>query len=235
MQRIPLFEELATEPIPRGSNLLVVFDSASEWYNAAITISAGWLRTGGRVHYNVNVQPPDAVRSQLKRLGLIPEDLEREDRLRIYDWYTATLGRKSGEKNAVPSLKIHELSPQYATWMKGDEPGEDVNTLRVIDNASSLTRYNDEKLFAEFTLTRSFPRSPVWKASLIFPVVRGLHSDWVYKTLESGADGIIDFKLDETTDPAQNLLRIRTLRNTGFDGRWHKLRIAENREVAIAE
>ena len=48
------------------------------------------------------------------------------------------------------------------------------------------------------------------------------------------ADGIIDFKLDETTDPAQNLIRIRTLRNVGFGGRWHKLKIAENREVTIA-
>lgn len=90
--------------------MLVLFDAASEWYNAALTISAGWLQTGGRVHYNTCVQSPDTVRSQLKRLGLIPEELEKEDRLRIYDWYSVTLGGKS-EKNAVQSLKVQDLSP----------------------------------------------------------------------------------------------------------------------------
>ena len=44
---------------------------------------------------------------------------------------------------------------------------------------------------------------------------------------------IIDFKLDETSDPAQNLMRIKTLRNVSFDGRWHKLKIAENFEVTL--
>jgi KaiC/GvpD/RAD55 family RecA-like ATPase len=233
MPRIPLFEELTTGPITRGSNLLVEFDPASEWYNAAITITVGWLRTGGRIHYNVNVQSPDAVRSQLKHFGLSPEGLEREDTLRIYDWYSATLGRKSEDRNAVQSLKVHELSPEYASWMKGDELGENVNTLRIIENGSTLARYNDEKLLVEFILTRVFPRSPLWKATLISTVVKGLHSDWFYAALESGADGIIDFKLDETTDPAQNLIRIRSLRNVGFDGRWHKLKIAENLEVSI--
>jgi KaiC/GvpD/RAD55 family RecA-like ATPase len=233
LPKIPLFEELTTGAIPRGSNLLVVFDPASVWYNAALTISMGWLQTGGRVHYNASIQSPDAVRTQLTRLGLNPEKLEREDMLRIYDWYSPTLGRKSEDKYAVHSLKVHELSPEYATWMKGDELGENVNTLRVIENGSTLARYNDEKLFVEFLLTRVFPRSPLWKATLINSAARGLHSDWFYKSLESGADGIIDFKLDESSDPAQNLFRIRSLRNIGFDGRWRKLRATENLEINI--
>lgn len=233
MPQIPLFEELTTGPIPQGSNLLVVFDPASEWYNAALTIAAGWLRTGGRVHYNATAQSPATARSQLNRLGLITENLEREDRLRIYDWYSATLGYKSTEKNTVPSLKVQELSPQFATWMKNDSLGEDASTLRVIDNGSTLARFNDEKLWVEFTLTRAFPRSSFWKATLIIPIVRGLHSDWIYKSLESSADGIIDFKLDETQDPARNLIRIRNMRNVPFDGTWHRLKVAENLAVSL--
>jgi KaiC/GvpD/RAD55 family RecA-like ATPase len=234
LPKIPLLEELTTGSIPRGSNLLVVFDPASAWYNAALTISVGWLQTGGRVHYNASVQSPDTVRSQLTRLGLNPENLEKEDSLRIYDWYSATLGRRSEEKQSIHSLKVQELSPEYAAWMKGDELGENVNTLRVVENASTLARYNDEKLFVEFVLTRVFPRSPLWKATLINPLVRGLHSDWLYKALESSADGVIDFKLDESHDPAQNLVRIRSLRNARFDGRWHTLQVAENLEVMMA-
>jgi KaiC/GvpD/RAD55 family RecA-like ATPase len=229
---MPLLEELTTAPIPPGSNLLVEFDAASEWYNAALAISTGWLQTGGRVHYNTCVQSPDSVRSQLQRLGLNPEKLEKEDMLRIYDWYSSTLGSKS-EKNAVESLKVQDLSPQYGAWMKAGGLKEDANTLRIIDNSSILTRYNDEKSYVEFSLTRVFPRSPLWKATLISPIVRGLHSDWLYRSLEAGADGIIDFKLDDTQDPACNLIRIRNMRNVRFDGKWHRLKVAENSAISL--
>ena len=68
----------------------------------------------------------------------------------------------------------------------------------------------------------------------LIPFMSGIHS-WAYKQLEAAVDGIVDFKLDETTDPAQNLIRIRNLRNVGFDGRWHELNIAENFEVMLRE
>jgi KaiC/GvpD/RAD55 family RecA-like ATPase len=233
MPRIPIFEELTTGPIPAGSNLLVVFDPASDWYNAALTITVGWLQSGGRVHYNASVRGPDVVRSQLKRLGLDSDSLEKEDRLRVYDWYTLTLGGKAADKDPVPSLKIQDLSPQYATWMKGGGLNEDATTLRVIDSDSTLARFNDERIWTEFLLTRVYPRGPLWKATRVSPVVRGLHSDWVYRTLESGADGIIDFKLDETQDPACNLVRIRNLRDVRFDGKWHRLKVDENLAVKL--
>jgi KaiC/GvpD/RAD55 family RecA-like ATPase len=62
---------------------------------------------------------------------------------------------------------------------------------------------------------------------------RGLHGESVYRKLEAEADGVIDFKLDEAADPPRNLIRIRSLRDVGFDGRWHPLRINENLEVDV--
>jgi KaiC/GvpD/RAD55 family RecA-like ATPase len=234
LARIPLIEDLTSEPVPPGSNILVEFDPASKWYAASVTIAAGWLRTGGRVHYNVTNQPPEGVRSQLSRLGLEVRDLERTDRLRIYDWYSLTLGGKSREKAPAPSLKVSELSPVYSSWIKSGELGENANTLRVMDNGSTLTRFNDEKMYVEFILTRVFPRGPVWKATLISPLVRGLHSDLVYKALEAGADAVIDFKLDEAADPARSLMRIRNFRGVHFDGKWHTLTDTRNFEVKLA-
>ena len=117
--------------------------------------------------------------------------------------------------------------------MKEDALGETSNTLRVIDNASSTARFNDEKLWVEFILTRQFPRGPIWKATLIDPIVRGLHSEWVYRSLEAGADGIIDFKLEESGEETQNLIRIRNMRNVGFDRKWHTLKTGENFEVRL--
>ena len=61
----------------------------------------------------------------------------------------------------------------------------------------------------------------------------GVHSDWVYKRLEGGADGVIEFRLDKTSDPPRNLMRIASMRNVGFDGHWHLLQVAENFDVTL--
>ena len=161
------------------------------------------------------------------------DELEREDRLRIYDWYSLTLGRKSTENHPAPSLKITDLSPEYSSWIKSDELGESKDTLRIMENGSVLARFNDERVFADFILTRVFPRSPVWKATIIASFVRGVHNESTYRVLEAGADGVVDFRLDETSDPPENLMRVRSLRSAPYDGRWHKLKTAENMEVTM--
>ncbi len=110
MPRIPLVEELTTAPVPVGSNLLVEYDPTSLWYSASLTITAVWMKTGGRIGYVVAAQPPDKLRSRLARLGVNAEEAEKNEKLRIFDFYTATLGRKSKEKYAVESLKVADLS-----------------------------------------------------------------------------------------------------------------------------
>jgi KaiC/GvpD/RAD55 family RecA-like ATPase len=140
--RIPIIEELAKEPIPPGSNLLVEFDPASQWFNAAMTITAGWISTGGKADYNVSVQPPDSIRAQLARLGINVKDLEREGILTIDDFYTITLGKKSTEKLARGTLKVSELSIEWLKYLTGPPTPE---LLRVVDTVSTLRRYNDDK------------------------------------------------------------------------------------------
>jgi len=54
-----------------------------------------------------------------------------------------------------------------------------------------------------------------------------------YKQLEAAVDGVIDFKLDEASDPARNLMRIRNLRRISFDGRWHTLKVTQNHTVML--
>jgi hypothetical protein len=70
MQRISLIEDLTFEPVPAGSTFLIEFDSASQWYNASFTITAGWLKQGGKVDYWIAAQPPEKMRSQLRKLGI---------------------------------------------------------------------------------------------------------------------------------------------------------------------
>lgn len=250
MSRLPIIEDLTTEPIPPGSNILVEFDPASLWFNASVTIAAGWIRSGGVLSYNAYDHAPNNVTLQLKRLGLDVEALEKEGRFRIIDWYTFQLGQKSKEKYAASSLKVADLSLLWSRTLisKDSLPTAfpitytgtgwtdwkvEPNVLRIADDELVILRFNDEKSFIDLWRTRDLPTAPATKSTQILGAVKGAYPEHVYKSMEAPVDCIIDFKLDETTDPARNMFRIRSLRNVGFDGRWHRLKIGDNSEATL--
>jgi len=238
--RISLIEDLLKAPLPPGASLLVEYDPTSGWYQSSLNIAAGWLREGGVVSYHVAAQPPENIRSQLAQLGLDVGQLEANDKLRVFDWYTATLGRKSKEKYAFYSLKAADLSVLFGKYMMATQQGIELippqpspDWLRILDDASCLGRFNEEKSWVEFVRTRIIPIASLWKSTGIGGIIRGIHSDWAYKNLEAASDGVIDFKQDEATGEAQNLIRIRSMRNAGFDSRWHQLKVGDNFEVTV--
>ena len=234
--RLALIENLLSEPLPAGSNLLVEYDAASQWYRASLNITREWLRAGGEVGYNVAAQPPDSLRSQLRKLGLNVEEFEAVGKLEIWDWYTATLGQKSKEKFVGAStLKAADLSIDIGREeLRPAMAGETYpDYLRIWDNCSVMARFNDDKAWVEFLLTRLFPSGFHSKSTFMVGVIRGIHSDWVYRQLEDAADGVIDFKIDEIDEETRDVFRIRSMRNVPFDRRWHQLKIGDNLEVSI--
>lgn len=231
MPRLPLVEDCAAQSIPAGSVLLVVFDPSSQWYNAIITITAGWLKQGGKVDYSAYTEPPEAVRFKLSRLGVNAVRLEMEEKLQINDWYTATLGEKSKEKHSFPSLKVSDLSSFFSQLEIQPQP--DPGWLNISDNTSTVAKFNDEKSWVEYVLTGPIPMGRIRGHTMLRGLMDGVHSRWAYKQLESAHDGIIDFKFDETRDPPRNQMRIRTIRNVPFDGSWHQLKISDNFEVKL--
>ena len=230
MPQLALIERFLTDPLPTGLNILVEFDSKSQWYAASLTIAAEWLKTGGEVFYNSAVQPPELTRSSLNKLGVTVDSLEQEDKLRIYDMYTQTLGQKSNEKFTAP-LKLNELSIDFSqrVFRAGTAP----ERLRIWDNLSVFARFNDEDRWVEFELTRRLPLSKIQKSTLILAIMRGLHSDRTYKQLEAAADGVIDFRFDETGDRTRNLMRISSFRQVHFDSRWREVQFTNNYEAVI--
>jgi len=230
---MPLIDELISDPIPAGSVLAVEFDPASLWYAASTTIAAGWLKTGGEVTYSVTAQPPDTVRAQLRRLGVDVEALEKEDRLAIFDSYTITLGRKSTEKYASQSLKVADLSITFSREVMRAGPAPELLTIN--DNVSTLARFNDDRAWVEFLLTRGIPSASLTKSTVLAGVISGLHRDSVYRQLEAAVDGVIDLKLDASSNPPKNLIRIRSMRNVRFDGRWREIGTAENFAITLKQ
>ena len=235
--RLALIEDLLTEPLPAGSNLLVEYDAASQWYRASVNIAREWLRDGGEVGYNVAAQLPDSLRSQLRKLGLKVEELETDGKLEVWDWYSATLGQKSKEKfvGADTGLKAADLSIDISRGeLKPAMAGETYpEYLRIWDNCSVMARFNDDKAWVEFLVTRVFPSGFHSKSTIIVGVIRGIHSEWVYRQLEDAADGVIDFKIEDIDDETRDLLRIRSMRNVSFDRKWHQLKVGENFEITL--
>jgi KaiC/GvpD/RAD55 family RecA-like ATPase len=212
--------------------MLVEFDPTSQWYYSSITMAAGWLNSGGIVAYNTTLHPPSKIRSQLNLLGIDAQALEKEGRLEIWDWYTVTLGQRSTEPLAVDSLKVQDLSITFGQLMKRELGDVAVNLLAIMENYSSLARFNDEKAWVEFMLTRNIPTGRN-VGCVVDAVIRDLHSEWVYKNLEAAYDGVIDIKLEETSEEAKDLIRVRSLRNMHFDRKWHKLLTGQNFDVTL--
>lgn len=239
LPRLPLVEDLTTGPVPAGSNILVEYDPTSQWYNASLTIAAGWLKSeeNRSVRYEAAAQPPDHVRSQLKRLGLDASLLENRlvdaeyERLQIFDTYTVSLGQKSTEKYHWDSLKVADMSVAASRDFMRRAPSPD--RLIIIDDDSMLARFNDERAWVELELTRFLPIAGIRKMVYIVGVMKGVLSDWVYKKLEGACEIVVDFRLDETSDPPRDLMRIRSARNVGVDRRWHGLKVGENFEVTL--
>ena len=208
------------------------FDSTSVWFNASLNIAVGWLRTGGRVGYNVAFQPPEDLRSQLRRIEPNIDDYEMKEKLKVWDLYSATLGRKSTEKYALESLKVADLSLRMSReFHKIITPGPDV--IEIVDDLTVFARFNDEKNWVEWELTRDFAAYKTQKVTEILGLIKGVQSEWAYKRLEAASDGVIDFKVDELIDPPRHMMRIRSMRSVGFNGRWQALKIGENSEVTL--
>jgi len=219
--------------LPNGLNILVEYDPATRWIGASLTIAAGWLNSGGTVSYNVSTQPPDNVRSQLIRLGLKVEEYEKQNKLRVVDWYSATLGLKSTEKSSLDSLKAADLSIRFSqVSLKGSLIPD---TLRITDNFSVLDRFNPEKAWVEFWVSRHIPVASVRKTTAISGMISGVHSGWAYKTLESAVDGIVDFALEESGGKAKDVMRVRSMRGMRFDREWHQLRFGDNLQVSLVQ
>lgn len=235
MPRIPIIEDLTAGPVPLGSNLLLEFAGASQWYDACLAIAAGWLKQGGRVSYNAEVRPPDEIRSKLRKAGLNVETLEGEDKLRIWDWYTVTLGKKSSEKYAYDSLKVADLSIRFANEeMNAPQVTGSTGWFRIADNISTLARFNDEKVWIEFFLARAIPSNILGgRTTTLNCILTGVHSNSAYEQLEAACDGVIDLKVEEVGGEVRNLIRIRKMRDVGFDSRWNRFSISENVEVTL--
>ena len=251
---IQLLAGLVPEGVKPGTMLLVEFDPDSQWLSVATTITSHFFRKNHHVGYLAMVRPVEEIERWLTQLGVDFAPAIQNGRFVIEDWYSATLsgGRLDSLNEKGPifertpsglrvrSLKVSDLSVE---WLKASKAGPQIydvidnwpaGSLVIAESFSGMLRFNEEKPFAEWIESRVNPGERKRKGVTIQGLVRGLHSDWLYKRMESASDGIIDIRVMERGEEAKNLLRLRTLKGQPHDTRWHELQIKSNGEATLS-
>ena len=248
---IPLLAGLIPDGVKPGTLFLVEFDPDSQWLAVAATIAAGYLRAGGRVSYVALLRPPETVRENLVALGVDISAAAEEGRFVVDDYYSATLtgGRLDGGGSSLferieggmraRSLKVADLSVEYLKDTKRGFEASDVfeswppGALTIAESQSQVLRFNEEKPYLEWTISRMHPNLRRVKRVFFNGVVRDIHTESLYKRLESDFDGVIELRVMERDQEWKNLFCIRSLKGQPHDARWHEIQIKQNGEATL--
>jgi len=250
---IPLLSQLIPEGIRPGAVLAVEYDAESQWIAVITTIAAKLLKAQGRVAYMVFTRRPEDLKRDLEMLGVNLSLVFKEERLVLYDWYTATLtGGRIGSAGAqasifeqigdglrLRSIKAADLSVQWLKDTKyGPQPEDLAETwppgaLAVSEATSALLRFNEEKDLLEWIETRVIPIEQRAGRVALWGFVRGIHTESFYKRLESLCGGVIDLRVMERGEELKNLFRVRSLKGQPHDTRWHEIEIRFNGEAIM--
>ncbi|OFX17719.1 hypothetical protein A3K71_05620 [archaeon RBG_16_50_20] len=252
---VPLLAELIPGGVKPGAMLLVEFDPESQWFAVATTLVARYFQQNRHVCYLAMARSPEDVKRCVSEIGVDIPAAEKSGRLVVEDWYSATLtGGRLETANAqggmfepiqgglrVRSLKVADLSVE---WLKTTKVGPQaydivdhwpVGSMIVVESFSGILRFNEEKPFVEWMESRVNPEERKRKSITLQGFVRGIHSDWLYKRMESASDGVIDIRVMERGEETKNLLRVRSLKGQPHDSRWHEIEIKSNGEANLVE
>jgi len=248
---VPLLAQLIPGGVKPGTIFTVEFDPDSQWLAVAATIAAKFLLAGGRVSYSTFLRSPQTVRESLLALGVDISEATNKGRFALDDFHTATLtgGRlEVGGASAIErieggtrarSLKVCDLSVELLKDMKqGPKSGIMWENwppcaLSLSDSMSQMLRFNEEKPFLEWVISRNNPGMRRTKRVTFLGFVRSIHSESFYKRLESDVDGVIELRVTERDQEWKNLLCIRSLKGQRHDARWHEIEIKPNGEATL--
>jgi KaiC/GvpD/RAD55 family RecA-like ATPase len=246
--KIPILAELVPDGIGHGTSLLVEYDTHSQWFALATTIVARWLEAGNRALCPAMVRPREVIVRDLERLGVDVTAKEETGRLRVDDWYSATLTLEqlTPETEAIDgrylkygSVKIADLSVGFLKQLKGHRlldkwsSEHEIGVLAVVESFSMLLRFNEERTFLEWFESRDLPLQRKLRRINLWGFGRGLHSEQFYKRLENMADGLIELRVMEREDRIRNFLRVTGVKGQPHDTRWHEIEVSSNGEAVL--
>ena len=224
----PIIGEMLNHPVQAGQVLLFLFDADSQWPALVLNMVAGLLQRGTEVLYISTSKPLPEIRSNFRRLGFDASSFETDERLVLSDAFTYKTGHESTEKYHFPSLKIADISLISSKSLDLWTPG----TVRLFENVSEIVEASDEKSFIKFYRTW-ISRFVVKGRIVVDGFVRGIHSDSLYTSVMTSADGVFELRTEEIDGRMENTLRVRAFKGHPVDTSKHTIRVSEDLIVSL--
>jgi len=225
---LPVIGQLLNRPVKAGQVLVFLFDADSQWLMLILNMVAEMLQKGTEVLYISTSRQLSVVRDNFRRYGLDSSPYETDERLVLSDAFTFKTGRRSTEKYYFPSLNIADISLISSKSLDMWAPG----TVRLFENVSEVVETSDEKSFLKFYRTwisRFVTRGRI----VIDGFVRGIHTDALYTSVMTNADGVFELRTEELEGEMQNTLRVRAFKGAPVNTSKHILHLAENLSVSL--
>jgi KaiC/GvpD/RAD55 family RecA-like ATPase len=189
---------------------------------------AEMLRKGVEVLYISTSKQLPNIRDDFHTYGLDTSAFEKDERLVLSDAFTFKTGHQSTEKYYFPSLNLAEISLISSKSLDLWTPG----SVRLFENVSEVVEASDEKSFLKFY--RTWISRFVTKGRIaIDGFVRGIHSDSLYTSVMTSADGVFELRTEEIDGKMENTLRARAFKGAPVDTSKYILRVAEDLSVSL--
>lgn len=218
---------------------LVEFEPNSLWHEISLAITAQALRRRIKVEYHVFQNTPEQIRSALKRMGVDLDKFERESSFRIMDSYTSTTAL-AGSTEGVREPLLSGKSPDIELWtktirdkMKDGFEKEEKRWLHIDDNETTLLQFSDEESILNGWRTTFVPMAKSRELLILHGLVVGIASESFYRKTETMADAVIDVRTREEGGRLENYIRLRSLRESKFDSRWHKIELTNDGNIEV--
>jgi len=220
---LPVVGQLLGRPVKAGQVLVFLFDADSEWSTLILNMVAEMLRKGTEVLYISTSKQLSIVRDNFHTYGFDTSPFESDERLVLSDAFTFKTGHQSTEKYYFPSLNISDISLISSKSLDSWAPG----SVRLFENVSEVVEASDEKSFLKFYRTW-ISRFVTKRRIVIDGFVRGIHSDALYTSVMTSADGVFELRTEEIDGVMRNTLRARAFKGAPIDTSKHILHVAQN-------
>lgn len=220
---MPVIGQLLKRPLKAGKLLVFVYDPDSQWPMLLLNMVAELVLKGTDVLYIITSRTVQDVRDDFLKRGLNTDQYEIEERLILSDAFTLKTGRPSPEKYSLPSLNVADLSilsnKALDQWSAG--------SVRAFENVSEIAEASEDRSFLKFY--RTWVSRLVTNGRIVIDgFVRGVHSEALYNSVTSFADGVFELKTEEIDGKLESVMRARSFRGGPIDTSKHVVRIDDN-------
>jgi len=230
------FGALVQGGLPVGATVVLQGPPGQEKLRFALTFLAEGLKTGSSGLVVISSQSPDAVLAELRSLGVNLDEVTKENRLRIVDWYSWSeepvhdiedRGLVIRSSIDLTNLGV-ALSRAIAALATDQPPRAVIEVLSPATNAYELTQVY---AFAQ-SAKKKFDR---YRFTSLVLLEKDMHSASELTTLHQPFDGVIEIERVRTGDRILRKVGVLHLKDSSPDPTFRLLEITESGMRVVRE